>query len=125
MRKEGKKLRDIKFFSKKNDKMIVLHSEAELAYAQKLEDDFDIASYEYGKALEKAILGRIPHIEIRKEYFEDAMLTDFYIISRTGAISIREMTTTNALAKLAEVEKLELSRRYWQFLGITDWKVVI
>ena len=38
MRKEGKKLRDIKFFSKKNDKMIVLHSEAELAYAQKLED---------------------------------------------------------------------------------------
>ena len=29
------------------------------------------------------------------------------------------------LTKRAEVEKLELSRRYWAALGVHDWKIVI
>ena len=125
MQKKGRKQRDIKFYSQKNDCIVIVHSEREQVYAQKLEDDFDVAGYTYGKSLEPAIVDRIQHVKIRKAFLEENWLTDFYIISRTGTISVREMTSTNALAKLAEVEKLELSRRYWQFLGITDWKVVI
>ena len=38
---------------------------------------------------------------------------------------IREIISAEQLRKRAEVEKLELSRRYWNGLDIDDWRIVV
>lgn len=51
--------------------------------------------------------------------------SDFYIRHADGTAAVRELVSAADLTKRAEVEKLELSRRYWAALGVSDWKVVI
>ena len=42
-----------------------------------------------------------------------------------GRKEIREIINSGQLRKRAVVEQLELSRRYWSALDVSDWKVVV
>lgn len=41
-----------------------------------------------------------------------------------GTAGIREIVREQQLKKRSVVEQLELSRRYWQAVGVHDWKIV-
>ncbi|MDO4938387.1 MAG: hypothetical protein Q4E54_00285 [Lachnospiraceae bacterium] len=126
MLKTGKKGRDIKFFSRKNDAMVMVHSSDSYRYAVLLEERDDIGRYEAGRALDSQKMKLLNRIGIRKEYLDASWETDFYIENTDGSVSVREITTEKALSTRAEAEKLELSRRFWTDLcGVHDWKVVI
>lgn len=51
--------------------------------------------------------------------------TDFVIRTADGRTAIREFADAQDVSKKAVMEKLELSRRYWSVLDITDWKLVV
>ena len=125
MDKPGKKVRDIKFFSEKNQTMIVVHSEEARAYSKYLEDWEEVESYEVNKRLDEGRLRSVPRVDIRADFLKQEWTTDFYLRFRDGTVGIREIVQQTALQKRAEVEKLELSRRYWTLMGVKDWKVVV
>lgn len=125
MDRAGKRARDIKFHSKKNGKLVLVHSEEARAYTKYLEERPEVASYEAGRPLDAERLNVIQKTDIRGEYFTQPWASDFYIRFTDGTVGIREIVKAGALTKRAEVEKLELSRRYWAARGIANWKIVI
>jgi hypothetical protein len=125
MDKAGKKTRDIAYHSAKNGGMVTVHSEAARAYSKYLEERSEITAYEACKPLDINRLGALQKTDIRGEYFREQWSSDFYIRHADGTAAVRELVSAADLTKRAEVEKLELSRRYWAALGINDWKVVI
>lgn len=125
MTKTGLKTRDFQWWSVKNGALIRMHSQAARDYGKWLEGQPQVEAFEAGKALE---LERLPNINpagIRKLYFQTQWSSDFCIRFTDGRIGVRELAPSAALDKQAEVEKLELSRRYWAAMSITDWKVVL
>ena len=125
MDKPGKKVRDIRFFSEKNQKILIVHSEGARAYSKYLEDREEIESYEAGKLLDEGRLQMVSRVDIRGEYSSQEWTSDFVIKYQDGITGVREIIRPSDLEKRAEVEKLELSRRYWAMLGVVDWKVVV
>lgn len=125
MDKAGKKVRDIAYHSVKNGGMVVVHSEAARAYSRYLEERQEIASYETCKPLGINRMDALQKTDIRGEYFREQWSSDFYIRRADGTAAVRELVSAADLTKRAEVEKLELSRRYWAALGVNDWMVVI
>jgi putative heme degradation protein len=123
--KPGKKVRDIKFFSEKNQAVIVVHSEEARAYSKYLEDWEEVESYEVNKRLDEGRMRSVPRVDIRADFLKQEWTTDFYLRFEDGTVGIREIVQQTALQKRAEVEKLELSRRYWTLMGVKDWKVVV
>ena len=124
MRRRDLKGRTIKFHSKKNDRVIVVSSELARAYCRYLEEDRSVMSYEPDYALDEYTIDTISHAEIRKDFYEKAWVTDFYIKKLGGVIAVRELVDPQKLSQLAEIEKMELSRRYWAAKGVTDWKLI-
>ena len=125
MTKTGLKTRDFQWWSVKNGALIRMHSQAARDYGKWLEGQPQVEAFEAGKALE---LERLPNINpagIRKLYFQTQWSSDFCIRFTDGRIGVRELAPSAALDKQAEVEKLELSRRYWAAMDITDRKVVL
>lgn len=125
MTKTGLKTRDFQWWSVKNGALIRVHSQTARDYGKWLEGQPEVEAFETEKALE---LERLPHVtptDIRKLYFQTQWCSDFYIRFADGRIGVRELAPSAALDKQAEVEKLELSRRYWAAMSITDWKVVL
>ena len=109
MEKVGVKTRDIQFYSEKGGVMVKVHSKPARDYAKWLEGEAWVESYEAACPWD---LTRYPHIDrigIRPAYFE----TEW------------ELVTAVQLQKKADLEKLELSRRYWVVLDVSDWKVVV
>lgn len=125
MEKAGKKLREIKFRSDKNGGLLLVHTEEARAYTKYLENHLNIASYEACMPLDVNRLALLPRIDIRGEYFRAEWESDFALVYKDGTKGVREIVKATNLTKRAEVEKLELSRRYWASLGIMDWKIVI
>ena len=125
MDKPGKKVRDIKFFSEKNQAVIVVHSEEARAYSKYLEDWEEVESYEVNKRLDEGRLRSVPRVDIRADFLKQEWTTDFYLRFEDGAFGIQEIVQPTALQERAEGEKLELSRRYWTLMGVKDWKVVV
>jgi len=125
MRKCNEKGREIRFYSEKNQAFVTVRSKEERSYSKYLEDRKDVTAYEAGKKWSIEHLQQIPRVEIRKEYLSTLWQSDFYITFADGRTAVREVILPEMLTKLADVEKLELSRRYWQSLGIRDWKLVI
>ena len=125
MDKPGKKVRDIKFFSEKNQAVIVVHSEEARAYSKYLEDWEEVESYEVNKRLDEGRLRSVPRVDIRADFLKQEWTTDFYLRFEDGTVGIREIVQPAALQKRGEVEKLELSRRYWTLMGVKDWKVAV
>lgn len=125
MDKPGKKVRDIRFFSEKNQKILIVHSEGARAYSKYLEDREEVESYEVGKLLDEGRLQMVSRVDIRGEYISQEWTSDFVIKYQDGITGVREIIRPSDLEKRAEVEKLELSRRYWALMGVVDWKVVV
>ena len=110
MDRAGKKVRDIAYHSAKNGGMVTVHSEAARAYSKYLEERSEITAYEACKPLDINRLDALQKTDIRHA---------------DGTAAVRELVNAADLTKRAEVEKLELSRRYWAALGVNDWMVVI
>ena len=66
----------------------------------------------------------IPLIGIRTSYLKEDWVSDFSVETIEGEILIIEAIAESKLKKKSEVEKLELSRRYWLSKG-AKWKVYI
>lgn len=124
MDKSGRKTRDIRFYSKKNEAMVTVHSKEARAYTKYLEDMEHVSSYVAGKPIDPVRLRMISTVDIRGDYFKQNWESDFYVLFADGTVAVRELATAEALSKRAEVEKLELSRRYWNSAGVTNWKIV-
>ena len=122
MEKLNQKRRDIKFFSEKNKTVICVHSKEARNYTKYLEDQTWVESYEVDIPLE---LERFPHInpiDIRSEYLKQEWITDFLLHYVDGRTAVREMISERHFEKRSIIERLELSRRYWQAMDISDWK---
>ena len=63
-------------------------------------------------------------MDIRTEYFTLDWVSDFRLFFDDGRAAIREFVKVQNLKNRAIVEQLELSRRYWQTVGIHYWKIV-
>ena len=125
MDRAGKKVRDISYHSGKNGGMAVVHSEAARAYSKYLEERPEVASYEACKPLDATRLNSVQKTDIRGEYFQGQWASDFFIRFADGTTGVRELVSAADLTKRSEVEKLELSRRYWAARGVSDWRIVI
>ena len=125
MQKAGEKVRDIQFFSKKNNSLIMVHSEEAKAYTRYLEEMEDVVAYQTSVPWLEEKLKQIQKVDIRTDFFEQSWTTDFYLTYVNGSRGIREVIKASLLEKRAAVEKLELSRRYWASFGIADWKIVV
>ena len=125
MEKAGLKTRDIRFFSQKNNAMVCVHSQLACDFARSLEEAEWVESYTAGYALDPVRLGALNRSHIRESYFETAWTSDFVLYRPDGRCAVREICRVEDMQKLAEIEKLELSRRYWSDLNISDWKVIV
>lgn len=125
MRKSGVKTRDIRFFSEKNDTMLCVHTSLERDYAKWLEDQPWVERYETGVLLDASQMDHVSRVDIRSSYFDTSWASDFMVTLADGRKEIREIISSGQLRKRAIVEQLELSRRYWSALDVSDWKVVV
>lgn len=125
MDKTEAKYRDIQFHSEKNEALISVHTRAAKAYADILENSPHIVRYKCLVPLEPAFLEEISKVGIRAEHFQTAWASDFLIENADGSTGIREIVPLEHLIKKADIQKLEISRRYWKRLEVDDWKVVI
>lgn len=125
MRKSGVKTRDIRFFSEKNDTMLCVHTSLERDYAKWLEEQPWVERYETGVLLDASQMDHVSRVDIRSSYFDTSWASDFMVTLADGRKEIREIITLGQLRKRAVVEQLELSRRYWSALDVSDWKVVV
>ena len=125
MEKLGKRTREIRFYSEKNQAMCCVHSAYARDYAKWLEEREDVRGYEVNIALDTAFLGRVNRVDIRGSYLKTDWTTDFKLFFTDGHSGVREIIRKEKLQERADVEKLELSRRYWKAQGIEDWKVVL
>lgn len=126
MDKSGGKRRDITFRSEKNGKVMCVHSREAREYARILESDDMVVSYEACQSLDKERYQFVSPIDFRKDYFDVEWATDFVLHFADGSIGIREVAIEAMLAKRANIEKLEFSRRYWSVSeSVKDWKIVI
>lgn len=125
MEKAGVRTRDIRFFSQKNQKMICVHSQTAKDYAKYLEDQPYVIGYETCELLQMDRFQHVSPLNIRKAYLAEKWTTDFLLHYADGRIGVREILNGQDLTKRAAVERLELSRRYWMGLDVSDWKLVI
>lgn len=124
MEKANQKRRDIKFFSGKNQTVVCVHTINARAYTKYLEVLESVERYETNPPLELAQFPHLSMLEIRPEYFSLEWVSDFRVYFADGTAGIREVVREQQLKKRSIVEQLELSRRYWQAVGIHDWKIV-
>ena len=85
-----------------------------------------VVSYEACQSLDRERYQFVSPLDIRKDYFDVEWATDFVIHYADGSIGIREVATEAMMAKRANIEKLEFSRRYWSVSeSAKDWKIVL
>lgn len=125
MERAGIKTRDIRFWSDKNDCMVCAHSKWARDYAKYLEEQSWIEGYEVNVSLDPEQFNHVSPVDIRSEYFQTGWTSDFSIRYADGRKGIRELASREQLRKLANIERLELSRRYWAAMGIDDWAIVL
>lgn len=123
MRKKKGSGREITFFSKKCSHTISVFGSEARVLAEKLEKDDGILKYESRVPLiinpsEISIIG------IRGLYLKEKWVSDFLVETIEGEKLIIEAVTEDKLKKKSEIEKMELSRRYWLSKGI-KWKLYI
>lgn len=123
MRNQKSKTQSVKFMSRKNGKVVTVFSEPAKRYAQKLEDDPNVKSYEVNIPLDNW-QQTISRVGLRKEYMDVEWTSDFLIIFQDDSVGIRELTPERCFVKAAEMEKLEISRRYWKAGHVANWMIV-
>ena len=125
MEKCNEKKQEIRFYSNKNSKLLTVKSNVVRAYTKFLEDRNTVKEFEVHKKLIQERVQQLQRVDIRKDYIDSEWETDVYITYTDGTNGVREIVREEWLERRAVIEKLELSRRYWQSVGITNWKIVI
>lgn len=124
MKKSEKRRREIRFYSKKNEQIVVVHTEREKKYAEILEKKGDVQSYEANAMLDMSKYIHVQRLSIRNSYFAVQWSSDFLLHYTDGRIGIRELLSLDDLMKPSIQQQLEFSRRYWLQQAF-DWKIVI
>lgn len=124
MRKANVITREIMFISKKDGQKKVVNNDPEYKFAKQLEEDESVSCYYSSVPLENWV-GRISLSGIRKAYRETEWLTSFLVEYTDGSKAVYEIVRSYALEKKANIEKLEISRRYWSTVGVDKWQLVV
>ena len=125
MHKDKARTRDIYFFSQKSNQMMCVHSERAREHARRLEEDGGVESYEVNVQLNIDQYPYLSAVDIRASYFQTQWTSDFMVRYRDGRREIQEIVNVEDLKKRAVIEKLELSRRYWELMQVSQWCVVL
>lgn len=123
MKKKKSNGREITFYSPKCGCAVTVFGTAARDLAERLEKDDSVLNYKSKipftvNPSETSVLG------IRSSYIHEEWVSDFSVETIEGAVMIIEAISSNDLEKKSEIEKLELSRRYWASKGIR-WRVCI
>lgn len=125
MKKKDDKVRNITFYSTKNKRIVTVHSEMAKRFAECLEKDEKVLSYETDVTLSNLSL-TINTNGFRKSMIKGEWVSDFMVLEQNQLPKIIEIVSEEQLEKKRVCsERLELSRRYWSVAGISGWKVVI
>lgn len=130
MEKAKPSRRDIQFYSKKNQTLVIVHSQWAYNYANQLEEDDNVALHRACEPLVYENFELESPLDIRKEYWPKAdgsgahWETNFYIEFADGRRAVREIVRSKEITH-AVAEQLELSRRYWAAHGSVDWKSIL
>ena len=89
------------------------YSDIQLAYAQQLQADENIAEFRCNVPLEDF------------ELTDGAYTTDFVCTTITGEVLVRECIKRNLTERPKTIKMLDASREYWAQRGINDWGLVI
>ena len=125
MHKDKARTRDIYFFSQKSNQMMCVHSERAREHARRLEEDGGVESYEVNVQLNIDQYPYLSAVDIRASYFQTQWTSDFMVRYQDGRREIQEIVNVEDLKKRAVIEKLELSRRYWELMQVSKWCVVL
>ena len=125
MHKDKVRTRDIYFFTQKSNQMMCVHSERAREHARRLEEDGGVESYEVNVQLNIDQYPYLSAVDIRASYFQTQWTSDFMVRYRDGRREIQEIVNVEDLKKRAVIEKLELSRRYWELMQVSKWRVVL
>lgn len=124
MRKANVITREIMFVSKKDGQKKIVNNDPEFKFAKQLEEDESVSCYCSSVQLENWF-ERISLSGIRKAYRETDWLSSFLVEYTDGSKAVFEIVRSYALKKRANIEKLEISRRYWTAVGVDKWQVVV
>lgn len=119
------RVREIRFFSTKNNRILIVHTESAKKYADSLENNADVISYEVCKKLDADNYLHIPKVGIKATIFQKEWTTDFLIKMKSGEMTARELCYKQDFLKTMNIQKMEFSRRYWEAQGINDWKIIL
>ncbi len=110
MRKKNYKGRCEKRKLAKCNEVVRTYDEVQYAYADLLERNNIVKSYQCNVLLEG--------VE------EDAYTTDFLCVRTDGDLMVRECVRRTLISKPMTVRLLDVSRSYWINRGVTDWGIV-
>lgn len=125
MEKFKGKTREIRFHSKKNNAIVVVHSDLEKKYAGILEKQEDVISYESNVPFNQSEYIHVRQLGIRKSYFSTLWASSFLLHYADGRFGIRELVLAGDITKQSVLQQLEFSRRYWEQQRAYDWKIVL
>ena len=113
MRKQVQKERCTKIMLTKCKAVCHLYDKVQLAAAKMLDAEPAIFQFECN----------IPVNDLNLP--SETYTTDFVLHYDDGHTAVREAVFQSYLSRPSVAEKLELSRRYWQQQGISDWGIII
>lgn len=111
MRPLNNKVRCVKRNLNKCKEPVRTFDKVQAAYADELERDADIQSYQCNVFLEDFKGGK--------------MTSDFVCVKENGEIAVRECLYRKQLLLPRMCRLLDASRAYWKRMGIFDWAIVI
>lgn len=113
-----------KFFSKKNNRNMYVHSRGAMEYAAELESKAWVKSYETNVILDPDRLARIP-MPVPDDDLAVEWTTDFVITHVDGHRVVKEIVPKKCMADADYTMRLEMSRRYWIMDDDgTQWMIV-
>lgn len=111
MRLKNPKTRCTKLKLNKCKEVVKAYDRIQLAYAQVLEGNDDVAEF----------YCNVPFEDDRY----DKYVSDFVIKKSNGDLAVRECVWRKHLTKPKTIEQMDFSQLYWRRRGVTDWKVVV
>lgn len=120
MRKQVQKERCTKIMLTKCKAVCCLYDKVQLAAAKMLDAEPAIFQFECNVPI---LCNDIPANDLNLP--SETYTTDFVLHYDDGHTAVREAVFRSFLSRPSVAEKLELSRRYWQQQGISDWGIII
>ena len=111
MRQKDPKTKCIKRKLSKCEKVCRTYDKVQTAYADLLEANNGIISFQCNVPLEDNSIGNY--------------MTDFVCVKEDGSVIVRECVYRKNLFRPKTITLLDFSQHYWYQRVVTDWKVVI